>query len=158
MTGLFRARGPDPAEAFTFMLVNVLVDPQRAEVELSLLDDVFLAVRKSRPDEDDVILLGDLEADPRDPRQLALIPHVAWAVSNTVSTTRGTRLADNLLFDRRATTEFTGRANVVDLIRRLNLSTEDALMVAEHMPVWAEFSIYEGGQVGHIARRPKKAR
>lgn len=152
LVGLFRARGPKPSEAFTFMLINVSVEPERAEVELDLLDDVFDAVRKTRPEEDDVILLGDLETDQRNPRQLAAIPNVIWAVANTVSTTRGTALADNLLFDRRATIEFTGRANVVDVIRRLNLTIDDALKVAEHMPVWAEFSIYEGGQAGYVAQ------
>lgn len=152
LIGLFRARGPAPNEAFTFMLVNVHVDNERADVELDLLDDVVEAVRKTQPGEDDVILLGDLETDQRNPQGLASIPNVVWAVANTVSTTRGTALADNLLFDRRATIEFTGRANVVDVIRRLNLSMADALMVTEHMPVWAEFSIYEGGQAGHVGR------
>jgi deoxyribonuclease-1-like protein len=152
VVALFRARGPAPKEAFTFLLINAQVDPERADVEIDLLDDAVAAVRKNRPDEDDVILLGDLETNPRDPRQLANIPNVAWAISDTVSTTRGTQLADNLLFDRRATVEFTGRANVIDLVRRLNLNIEDALMVAEHMPVWAEFSIYEGGQAGYVGR------
>jgi len=27
--------------------------------------------------------------------------------------------------------------------------------VSDHMPVWAEFSAYEGGQPGRIASRPE---
>jgi hypothetical protein len=26
-----------------------------------------------------------------------------------------------------------------------------AMEVSEHLPVWAEFSVYEGGQAGHAA-------
>ena len=41
----FRVRGPPPSEAFTFMLVNVLVDPRRVPQELDSLADVFRARR-----------------------------------------------------------------------------------------------------------------
>ena len=60
-------------------------------------------------------------------------------------------MADNLLFDRLATVEFTGRADVVDLMRELNLSMQDALEISEHLPVWAQFSIYEGGYPARVA-------
>jgi hypothetical protein len=147
----FRARGPSPADAFTFVLVNVQVDPARAEMELDLLDDVYAAVRESQPAEDDIILLGDVETDGKQSGQLGQIPNLVWAVSNTVSTTRGSQLLDNILFDRRATTELTGRSGVVDLVRRLNLNLDEATTIAEHMPVWVEASVFEGGLPGRIA-------
>jgi deoxyribonuclease-1-like protein len=149
--GMFRARGPAANEAFTFMLVNVQVDPQRADMELDLLDDVYYAAQDSQPAEDDVIMLGDFEAPPEKCGQLARIPNIAWAVSGTVSTTRGTGLVDNIFYSRRATTELTGRGGVVDLIRRLNLNIDEAATVAEHMPIWVELSVFEGGQAGRIA-------
>ena len=151
LMALFRARGPAPDEAFTFVLVNVQVDPARVEMELDLLDDVFAAARASHPDEDDVILLGNFQTDGSRPGQLARIPNLAWAAANTVSMTRGTGLIDNIVFDRRATTELTGRGGVVDLVRRLNLSIDEAAAVSEHMPVWVEASVFEGGQSGRIA-------
>ncbi len=151
LTALFRARGVATDEAFTFLLINVHVDPEAADMELDLLDDVYLAAQASQPGEDDIIMLGDFETDNRRVGQLGRIPHLGWAVSNTVSTTRGTRLVDNILFNRRATTELTGRSGVVDLVRRLNLNIDEASMVAQHMPVWVEFSVFEGGQAGRIA-------
>lgn len=151
LIALFRARGPATDEAFTFLLVNVQVDPARADMELDLLDDVYRAAQASQPAEDDVILLGDLQTDGTRSGQLGGLPHLAWAVSNTVSTTRGSRLLDNILCDRRATTELTGRSGVVDLVRRLNLSLDEAMTIAEHMPVWVEISVFEGGQPGRIA-------
>ena len=151
LAALFRARGPAADEAFTFLLINAQVDPDRVDMELDLLDDVYYAVQGFQSAEDDVILLGDFAADPGRFGQLSRIPNLAWAVANTVSTTRGTGLVDNILYNRRATTELTGRGGVVDLVRRLNLSIDEASMVAEHMPVWVELSVFEGGQAGRIA-------
>ena len=102
------------------------------------------------PEEDDVILLGDLEADSDHLGRLAGIPAITAAVTGIPTTTRGTLMADNILFDRRATIEFTGRSGVMDLIRELDLTPQAALEVSEHLPVWAEFSAYEGGQAGHV--------
>jgi len=146
----FQARGPNAQEAFTFTLINVHVDPTRPD-ELDLLDDVFRAVRDDGRGEDDVILLGDLGVDDRHLGQLRQVPNMTWAIADVPSTTRGTRLVDNVLFDRRATAEFTGRAGVVDLIREFELSMRQAVEISDHLPVWAEFSVYEGGQPGHVA-------
>jgi hypothetical protein len=157
LTALFRVRGPPEAEAFTFALIDVQTDPNRAAAELDLLAGVFRAVRDTvrtgGHTEDDVILLGDLEADHEHLGQLGRVPNLTAAVTNTPTTTRGTRLADNILFDRRATVEFTGRSGVFDLMRECDLSMQDALEVSEHMPVWAEFSVYENGQPGHVAMK-----
>jgi hypothetical protein len=149
----FRVRGPDPTEAFTFTLVNLHLDPQRAADECSLLYEVFRAVRDDGRGEDDVILLGDLGGDAAyfGPRGAAA--SLTWAVAAVPSTTRRTRLVDNILFDRQATTEFTGRAGVFDLMRELNLSMQDALEVSRHLPVWAEFGPFEGTWTGPVATR-----
>lgn len=152
----FLARGPSPTEAFTFTLVNVHTDASRVLEELDLLDDVFRAVRDDGRGEDDVILLGDLGVDDRHLGALGQVPNITWAISEVPSTTRGTRLVDNLLFDRRATTEYTGRSGVVDLIREFELSMRQAVEISDHLPIWAEFSVYEGGQAGHVAGSPEK--
>lgn len=146
----FQTRGPSAAEAFTFTLINVHIDPSRAD-ELDLLDDVFRAVRDDGRGEDDILLLGDLGTDDRRLGPLREVPNITWAISGVPSTTRGTRLVDNVLFDRRATAEFTGRSGVVDLIRQFDLSMRQAVEISDHLPVWVECSVYEGGQAGHVA-------
>lgn len=146
----FRVRGPPPSEAFTFMLVNVLVDPRRVPKELDALADVYRAARDSGHGEDDIIMLGDLESDPEHLGRLGSVPGLVAAVNGVPTTTRGTRLADNILFDRRATVEYTGRAGVLDTIRELDLTPQEALDISEHLPVWAEFSSYENGQASHL--------
>ncbi|OHB68291.1 MAG: hypothetical protein A2V70_20435 [Planctomycetes bacterium RBG_13_63_9] len=145
LVALFRAKGPGQAEAFTFKLINVHVEPDRAAVELDLLDDVYRAVRDDGTGEDDVIMLGDFGVAGDRPGPLSQIPDVTAAIIDTPTSLRGGRPVDNILFDRRATREFTGRAEVFDLMREFDLQLQDARAVSDHLPVWAEFSFYEGG-------------
>jgi hypothetical protein len=153
LVAAFRARGPATREAFTFRVVNAQVAPERAAAELELLAKVFRAVRDQRSGEDDVILLGALESDDRRLGALAALPHATCAVSGVPTTTRGDRRTDNILFDRAATAEFTGRSGVYDFVRELDLSLPEALELSGHLPVWAEFSVYEGGQPGAAGPR-----
>ena len=151
LVGSFRVRGPDPAEAFTFTLINVETDPERTAAELDLLAAAYRAVRDDGRNEDDVILLGDLESDDQHMGQLGKLLGVTPLLSGMPSTVRGTQLLDNILLDRLATAEFTGRVEVVDMLREFELTMPGASEVSEHLPVWAEFSAYEGGQAGHVA-------
>lgn len=154
LVGWFRVRGPPPDQAFTFSLVNIHTDPDETKQELNVLDDVYRVVRDDGRREDDVIILGDLNVDDRNLGQLGQISGITWVVSGTPTNTRGTSQYDNIVFQRQATSEFTGRAGIFDYMRQYNLSMEEALEVSDHLPVWAEFSAYEGGQPGRIAARP----
>jgi hypothetical protein len=49
-----------------------------------------------------------------------------------------------------------GRSGVLDFMRDGNLTLEEALEVSDHLPVWAEFSIFEGGTIGRVATRPNR--
>jgi hypothetical protein len=146
----FRVRAPPAQEAFSFTLVNVLVEPRRGPQDLDALAQVFRAERDSGRGEDDIIMLGNFESDPEHLGRLGNVPGITAAVTGLASTTRGTRLADNILFDRRATVEYTGRSGVLDMVRELDLSPDEAIGVSQHLPVWAEFSSYEGGQSSHV--------
>jgi len=153
----FQVRGPRDDEAFTFTLVDVRVAAERTSQELTALAEVCRAVRSVTVQgrlEDDIILLGNFNADDRHLGLLGQMPNSITALSSIPTNTRGTKMYDNIVFNRLATTEFTGRAGVVDLMHDFSLSMSQALEVSDHLPIWAEFSIYEGGQVGHIAERP----
>ena len=43
-------------------------------------------------------------------------------------------------------------------MRDFNLTMDEALLVSDHLPIWAEFSKLEGGQPDHIAGRPTNAK
>jgi endonuclease/exonuclease/phosphatase family metal-dependent hydrolase len=153
MAARFRARGVPPSQAFTFTLVNIHTDPDETSTELDALAQVFVGVQQNGVGEDDVILLGDLNVDENRMGDLGRLPGIAWVVSGVPTNTRGTKTYDNIVFDRRTTIEFTGRWGVLDLMREFSLTMEQALEVSDHLPVWAEFSVYEG-QAGPLALQP----
>ena len=151
-------RGPTPAEAFTFTLVNVDLDPDHSPAEGDALAAVYRAVRDDGRGEDDIIILGTETSNLAERKNPA--PHleqaldIARSINAVPTTTRGTAVADNILFNRRATTEFTGRSGVIDLIREFGLTMPEALEVSEHLPVWSEFSVFEGGSRGKCRHLP----
>ena len=151
LVALFRVRGPPAESAFTFTLVNIHTDPDEVAQELSVLDDVYQAVRNDGRGEDDIILLGDLNTDDRHLGELGQISGMTAVIAAMPTNTRGTAQYDNILFTAPSTREFTGRGGVFDFLREYNLSMEQAQQVSDHLPVWAEFSIYEGGQAGRFA-------
>jgi len=154
LVGWFRARGPAPEHAFTFSLATIHTDPDETNQELDVLDDVFFKVRDDpRRGEDDVILLGDFNAKATAMRQLGQIKGLVKVVNGeTPTNTLHNAQYDNILFHETATTEFTGRGGVLDFMRQYNLTQQHAQRVSDHMPVWAEFSVIEGGR--GLASRP----
>jgi endonuclease/exonuclease/phosphatase family metal-dependent hydrolase len=149
----FRARGVPPSQAFTFTLVNIHTDPDETASELDALAQVFVGVQQNGVGEDDVILLGDLNVGEEAMGDLGRLPGIGWVVSGVPTNTRGTKTYDNIVVDRRTTVEFTGRWGVFDLMREFSLTVEQALEVSDHLPVWAEFSVYEG-LAGPLAQQP----
>ncbi len=149
LVAAFRVRGLPPEQAFTFTLVNVDVDPQRASGELDALAEVFRAVRDDGRNEDDVIMLGHFAADQSNLGRLGQVPNLMAAITTLPTTVRGVARVDNLLLDRLATVEYTTRSGVVDLMRQFDLTLATAQSISEHLPVWAEFSSYEGGPPVH---------
>lgn len=165
----FRVRGPPPDEAFTFVLVNIHTDPDEADMEVDTLADVYRAVRQASTSgasdsgvgEDDVIILGDLNApgelplDMRGLGRLGQLPGIQAAIVSEPTNARRDKLYDNLVFHAPSTVEFTGRAGVLNVMRRFNLTSEEELSVSDHLPVWAEFTLLENGASGgRLATRP----
>lgn len=139
----FRAKTTDPSRAFTFWLVNTHTDPDEVPEELTALADVFQVMQRNRSDEDDVILLGDLNAAPSQFGSLRQIPNMQWSVEGVPTNTRRTKTYDNLLFSSSFTREYTGRWGVFDMQSEFGLSMEQALKISDHLPVWSEFSPWE---------------
>lgn len=160
LVALFRARAAPPGEAFTFTLMDIHTDPDEVKQEMSALAYAYQAVRGVRYNgypEDDVILLGDFNADEKKFGLFTTMPNMGWVISGMPTNARGTHTLDNILFNRAATVEFTGRGGVVDLLREHNLTQEQVLQISDHLPIWAEFSVYEGGQPGRIAGKAAEA-
>ena len=67
----FAARTAEPRETFTFTLVNVRIWPERSRTELPALGPLYHAVRADGRQEDDIIILGDFNADEHRLQELA---------------------------------------------------------------------------------------
>jgi endonuclease/exonuclease/phosphatase family metal-dependent hydrolase len=156
----FRVKGLPSDQAFTFNLVNIHTDPDEVAKELDVLDNAFYAVRdtvardangNSLPQEDDVVLLGDLNTDSRHMGELGQVPNLGHVIDKTTNT-RGSHQYDNIVFDTKSTVEFTGRGGVFDFMREYNIKLEEAVLVSDHLPVWAEFSVFEGGRPAIASR------
>lgn len=152
----FRVRGLPPSEAFTFTLMNIHTDPDETDLELDALGDFFVQVQRSVAD-DDVIVLGDLNVDEYHLGKLGQLPGIGYAISGVPTNTRGSKSYDNLVYDRRYTTEATGVSGVFNLLTEYQLTMDQALDVSDHMPVWAEFSAREVPAMGPVASRPGAA-
>jgi len=156
----FRARSAPPNEAFTFTLVDVHTDPDDVADECDALASAFQAVRNDGRGEDDVIMLGDFNTDADNKKfgRLRLLPYITYAIGSQMHTnTLGTKTYDNILFDRRATSEFAGGGYVLDVMKEFKITMDQALLVSDHLPIWAEFSVYEGGGPGAMAANPPPA-
>ena len=156
MVAWFRARGPASDRAFTFSLVNIKFGSK--ESELAHLGELFRAIRDDGRQEDDVLIVGDFNGDSGQFQPLRKRAGLTWVVSNLTNTAGLSSQFDNLVFNDIATVEFTGRGGTFDFLRKYNLGLNDATRISEHMPVWAEFSVFEGGSsprpVGNSSQVP----
>ena len=148
LVGWFRCKAVPTDKAFTFTLVNLRLDPIANGRELKLLPDLIRSVRQDGRSEDDIILLGNFGYSDTEMRSLQKIG-MLFALEGIPTTVTGEAMLDNIVFPVRATDEFTGRSGVVDFLRQLNLSIDQAFQISTHMPVWAEFFAAEGGSPGY---------
>jgi deoxyribonuclease-1-like protein len=156
----FSTRLP-PDEAFTFILVNVHTVPEPTSTrdkEIEALAEVYRVVRLAGRGEDDVIMLGDFNADEGHLGRLGQIPGIAPLLRGVSSNARQTHLEDNIIIHQPSTTEYAGRSGVFDLTKQFNLTLDQAEQVSDHFPVWAEFSAYERDYTGRVASRRSNAR
>ncbi|GAB5402648.1 MAG: endonuclease/exonuclease/phosphatase family protein [Aureliella sp.] len=138
--GRFQTKGSSP---FGFTLINMHTDPDEIKYELDVLADVYGAVRQFEYPEDDVILLGDLNAGPGKLQKLEAIPGFMPLISGIPTNTRQSRTLDNIMIDTQNTREFSGRAGTINLEQMFSLQLEDAEDISDHLPVWAEFTFDE---------------
>jgi endonuclease/exonuclease/phosphatase family metal-dependent hydrolase len=150
----FRCRTAVPQAGFSFTLMNIHTDPDVVASEMDALADIWNLARQTFPYEDDLILLGDLNAAPREFRGLGQVPGLFAVIPDEMTTnTARTKCYDNIVFNRQATLEYLGRFGVFDVASFYRLTPEQARVISDHLPVWGLFSIYEQG-AGSVAGQP----
>lgn len=150
----FRTRANSANAPFSFWMINCHTDPDEAKAEVNVLAGAFQAMLTARPDEDDVILVGDLNVSEQQLGQLSQVPGILYVVANTPTNTRRDKTYDNILFSRFTTTEYTGRWGVVDIQSVFGMTLDQALEVSDHYPIWAEFRAWESAPAANTALLP----
>ena len=143
----FRAAQPPSSQAWTFSVVNVRIDLGRAPQEVALMPGIMSAVRLDGRGEDDVVMAGLFQADDE-----YLLPTIAGeatraAVRSVPTDIFGRHQTANIVMDTKMTSEYIGRGGAFDFLRVYNLSAAEAETVTSHLPVFAEFTATEGGEL-----------
>lgn len=157
LIGWFRARAANAEDAFTFSLVNVHTSKSRAQQELDVLDDAMGVIRHDHRNEDDVIMVGCFQAPHNQLHGLGGLRGFVPTLRKPTTDLNRTMQLHNIVFQQPETDEWTGRSGVFDYFRLNDLQTNEAVLISDYLPVWAEFSIYEGGKQGRIATRSRSA-
>ncbi len=150
LVGWFRCKGVANKEAFTFSLINVMLDCDLASSEQAMLPSLIEAVQRDGRNEDDWIVAGGIGGSIQ---RLNFLDRrsVRFAVRDIPTNLEGTQQFDSIFFSSAATAEYTGRSGATDFLRKLNLSMEQAIEVSPFIPVWAEFSTVEGFEPGRVS-------
>lgn len=148
LVGWFRSKLVPPQRALTFSYVNMYLSPSRLEQEVSLLPALAESIQQDGRGEDDIILSGGFGCSDK---SMGMMSQRRWgfAVQNIPTTVAGDEMLDQILFPPQTNDEFTGRAGVIDFLRKFNLTLEQATQVSTHLPVWSEFFAEEGGYPGY---------
>ena len=136
---------PPVDKAFTFTLVSIKIDEERRNQEVASLGNIYKSLRDKILPEDDLIMLGNFAMPVRMIDSLATVVSLVAVHSDFPTTSDGALSCDNILFDRLKTTEYVEKAAVVDLMTKYNLQIADIYPLTSHLPVYAEFSIFESG-------------
>jgi deoxyribonuclease-1-like protein len=156
--GSFRVRDSRD-RGMSMTLINVHTDPDEAVQEIGVLADVFRNVRQANPSEDDVILLGDMNAERRQLGSLQQIPGVDTVCDGFPTTkAKSGRTIDHIVIDRYSTTEFLGHVGPLRFIEDLNVRSALADKISDHFPVWALFEPLEHRAYNAVADAPLEER
>jgi|688.fasta_scaffold03469_13 deoxyribonuclease-1-like protein len=138
-------------QPFRFTMANVHTDPDEVKSEMDVLSNVWSGVRafeRLQANEDDLLMVGDFNADPPRFGKLGQIAGIQPTIVGIPTNVRGTNLYDNIMHDAAATKEYTGRSGVLSLMQYFGLSVDEALKLSDHHPIWAEYSAFEAPGAG----------
>jgi len=131
---------------FDFTLMTAHTKPDRNLLELQSLALFYKRIQEIDSDQNDVILLGDLNADCRYLSDNAQIEfrevEYFWVIDNSKDTTvRDTTdcAYDRIIFTESTGEDYTGTYGIFRFDEEYGISKKTALKISDHYPVWAEF-------------------
>ncbi len=132
---------------FDFTLVGIKTKQNDARSEIANLKNVVVSVLSGNPEEKDIIVLGNLNADGRFNEDDRISPLASqefkWVITNDMNTT----INENLTYDRIIMTDSTfnheyvaGSAGVFYFDKKYGITDKKVIdEISRHYPVYAEF-------------------
>jgi len=128
---------------FDFVLVGIHVKPDDAEAEIGALAQVYAAILAGNPDERDIIIMGDFNADGSYFDEGGASPlktsQFTWAITNDMDTMTKTDWTYDRIIMTDATDHEFDRAEVFRFDSVFGIVDDQVADVSDHFPVYAIF-------------------
>jgi len=133
---------------FDFYLMTIHTDPDDVDVEIPALKVAYEDLQTKTTDEDDIILLGDLNAKAPGVTagsyitmdSIATILNIVFTIKEETNT-RGGRAYDNIIFQGNYTAEYSDSCGVYAFWTDFGLTEDDGFRISDHRLVWTKFRI-----------------
>lgn len=131
---------------FDFYLMTIHTDPDDVSVEIPALKNAYVDLQDKTPNENDIVLLGDLNAKAPGVTAgsyismdaIATIPNIVFTIKEETNT-RGGKAYDNIIFQGNYTAEYSNSCGVYKFWVDYGLTEDDGFKISDHRPVWAKF-------------------
>lgn len=143
IAALFTARSTDKYPAFTFIAMNVWIDPARASSELSVLTQTFPMLREYIRGEDDIVILGDFGVNVNITPEIVRNPKLNWAVKQPILNYYNQNVNSNILFYDNSCTEYQNKYGSFAVEKLTGLPTTQLREFIPNPPVGGVFSVRE---------------
>lgn len=143
IAALFTARSTDKYPAFTFIAMNVWIDPARAASELSVLTQTFSMLQEYIRGEDDIVILGDFGININYSSEIARNPKLSWTLTKPILNFYNQSVNSNILFYDGSCTEFQNKSGSFAVEKLTGLSAAQLRSFMPNPPVWSAFSVRE---------------
>lgn len=133
---------------FDFYLMTIHTDPDDVRVEIPALKNAYVDLQDKTPNENDIVLLGDLNAKAPGVTAesyismdaIATIPNIVFTIKEETNT-RGGKAYDNIIFQGNCTAEYSNSSGVYKFWVDYGLTEDEGFKISDHRPVWAKFRI-----------------
>lgn len=143
IAALFTARSTDKYPAFTFIAMNVWIDPARAASEFSVLSQTFPMLREYIRGEDDIVVLGDFGLNVNVTPSIVRDPKLNWAIKQPILNYYSQNVNSNILFYDNSCTEFQNKYGSFAVEKLTGLTTTQLREFIPNPPVGGVFSVRE---------------
>ena len=143
IAALFTARSTDKYPAFTFIAMNVWLDPAKAASEISVLNQTFPMLRDHIPGEDDIVILGDFGLNVNYSPEIVRNPQLKWVFTKPFLNYYNQSANSNILFYDNSCTEYRNDGGTFGVEKLTGLPASQIRSFIPTPPIWGAFSVRE---------------